>query len=71
MRTFARASHHEGRSESAILVLRGSQGGLLGMIGGLTGLLETNAMSMGTMQMRNGRIPLFVFPQLARILVRW
>jgi hypothetical protein len=48
-----------------ILDLRGNQGGLLGMIGGLTGLLETDAMSMGTMQMRNGRIPLFVFPQLA------
>jgi carboxyl-terminal processing protease len=46
-----------------ILDLRGNQGGLLGMIGGLTGLLETDPTSMGTMQMRNGRIPLFVFPQ--------
>jgi len=48
-----------------ILDLRGNQGGLLGMIGGLTGLLETYPTSMGTMQMRTGRIPLFVFPQLA------
>ena len=48
-----------------ILDLRGNQGGLLGMIGGLTGLLETDPTSMGTMQMRTGRIPLFVFPQLA------
>ena len=48
-----------------ILDLRGNQGGLLGMIGGLTGLLETDPTSMGTMQMRSGRIPLFVFPQLA------
>ncbi len=48
-----------------ILDLRGNQGGLLGMIGGLTGLLETDATSLGTMQMRNGRIPLFGFPQLA------
>ena len=48
-----------------ILDLRGNQGGLLGMIGGLTGLLETNPTSMGTMQMRTGRLPLFVFPQTA------
>jgi hypothetical protein len=46
-----------------ILDLRGNQGGLLGMIGGLTGLLETTPTLMGTMQTRNGRIPLFVFPQ--------
>jgi carboxyl-terminal processing protease len=46
-----------------ILDLRGNQGGLLGMIGGLTGLLETSPTSMGTMQTRTGRIPLFVFPQ--------
>jgi carboxyl-terminal processing protease len=48
-----------------ILDLRGNQGGLLGMVGGLTGLLETKATLMGTMQMRSGRIPLFGFPQLA------
>ncbi|MGH9928193.1 MAG: S41 family peptidase, partial [Pyrinomonadaceae bacterium] len=48
-----------------VLDLRGNQGGLLGMIGGLTGLLETDPTAMGTMQMRSGRIPLFVFPQLA------
>ena len=48
-----------------ILDLRGNQGGLLGMIGGLTGLLETDPTSMGAMQMRNTRIPLFVFPQIA------
>src|SRR6267143_6653954 len=35
------------------------------MIGGLTGLLATYPTSMGTMQMRNTRIPLFVFPQIA------
>jgi len=48
-----------------ILDLRGNQGGLLGMVGGLTGLLETDATLMGTMQMRSGRIPLFGFPQSA------
>lgn len=48
-----------------ILDLRGNQGGLMGMVGGLGGLLETSPMSIGAMQMRNGRIPLFVFPQMA------
>jgi carboxyl-terminal processing protease len=48
-----------------ILDLRGNQGGLLGMVGGLTGLLETRPTLMGTMQMRSGRIPLFGFPQSA------
>jgi carboxyl-terminal processing protease len=46
-----------------ILDLRGNQGGLLGMVGGLTGLLETEPTLMGTMQMRSSRIPLFGFPQ--------
>jgi carboxyl-terminal processing protease len=46
-----------------IIDLRGNRGGVMGMIGGLTGLLQTNPTSMGTMQMRNGRIPVFVFPQ--------
>jgi carboxyl-terminal processing protease len=48
-----------------ILDLRGNQGGLLGMIGGLTGLLETKPTSMGTMQTRTGRVPLFMLPQTA------
>jgi carboxyl-terminal processing protease len=48
-----------------ILDLRGNQGGLLGMVGGLSGLLETIPTPMGTMQTRNGVIPLFVFPQNA------
>jgi carboxyl-terminal processing protease len=48
-----------------ILDLRGNQGGLLGMIGGLTGLLETRPTSMGTMQTRTGRVPLFMLPQTA------
>ena len=48
-----------------IMDLRGNQGGLMGMVGGLGGLLETRPMSMGAMQMRNGRIPLIVFPQSA------
>lgn len=46
-----------------VLDLRGNQGGLLGMIGGLGGLLETSPTAIGTMQTRTGRIPLFIFPQ--------
>lgn len=46
-----------------ILDLRGNQGGLLGMVGGLSGLLESTPTSMGSMQTRTGRIPLYVFPQ--------
>lgn len=48
-----------------ILDLRGNQGGLMGMVGGLGGLLEANATSIGAMETRNGRVSLFVFPQLA------
>jgi carboxyl-terminal processing protease len=48
-----------------ILDLRGNQGGLLGMIGGLTGLLENTTTMMGAMQTRGGYVPLFVFPQLS------
>jgi len=46
-----------------VLDLRGNQGGLLGMVSGLTGLLEKTPTLMGTMQTRTGRIPLVVFPQ--------
>ena len=48
-----------------ILDLRGNQGGLLGMVGGLSGLLEASPTSLGTMETRNGLVPLFVFPQMA------
>lgn len=46
-----------------ILDLRGNQGGLLGMIGGLSGLLETRPTSIGTMETRGGPTPLYAFPQ--------
>lgn len=48
-----------------IIDLRGNQGGLLAMVGGITGLLETSPTLMGTMQMRSGSVPLFGFPQSA------
>ncbi|HSS21962.1 MAG TPA: S41 family peptidase [Pyrinomonadaceae bacterium] len=46
-----------------ILDLRGNQGGLLGMVGGLSGLLDTNSTFLGSMQTRGGVIPLIVSPQ--------
>lgn len=46
-----------------ILDLRGNHGGLLGMIGGLSGLLETRPTSIGTMETRGGPTPLYAFPQ--------
>jgi carboxyl-terminal processing protease len=48
-----------------ILDLRGNQGGLLGMVGGLGGLLEETPTPIGTMETRTGRVPLFIFPQTA------
>ena len=65
MERLCRALRTMKNAPGIIIDLRGNRGGLLGMIGGLTGLLETNPTSMGTMQMRNGRIPIFVFPQSA------
>ncbi len=46
-----------------ILDLRGNHGGLLGMIGGIAGLLETRPTSVGIMETRGGVSRLFVFPQ--------
>lgn len=46
-----------------ILDLRGNQGGLLGMVGGLSGLLETSPTFLGTMKTRGASIPLTVSPQ--------
>jgi carboxyl-terminal processing protease len=48
-----------------VLDLRGNQGGMVGMIAGLGGLLETTPTAIGTMETRTGRIPLFMFPQTA------
>jgi hypothetical protein len=46
-----------------ILDLRGNQGGLLGMIGGLTGLLEQKQVVMGLMQSRTGSAAVMAYPQ--------
>jgi len=65
MEKLCRAFRSMKDAPGVVLDLRGNQGGLLGMVSGLTGLLETEPTLMGTMQMRSGRIPLFGFPQSA------
>jgi carboxyl-terminal processing protease len=54
-------SHHESRG--LIFDLRGNQGGLIGMIGGLSGLLEINTVTLGVMKSRAGRASLIAYPQ--------
>ena len=54
-------AHHE--APGLILDLRGNQGGLLGMIGGLAGLLESRPAVMGTMNSRAGRAALMAYTQ--------
>src|SRR6267143_3526758 len=46
-----------------IIDLRGNHGGLIGMIAGLTGLLETDPLLLGSMQTRQGSSPMVAFPQ--------
>ena len=54
-------SYHDARG--LVLDLRGNQGGLLGMIGGLSGLLESSPVSLGIMKTRSGGASLMAFPQ--------
>ena len=46
-----------------IIDLRGNHGGLLAMIGGLSGLLETEAVTLGTLETRTGQNAFYVSPQ--------
>ncbi len=46
-----------------ILDLRGNQGGLMGMITGLGGLLSDSTSYFGSMNMRSSRTSIFVMPQ--------
>jgi carboxyl-terminal processing protease len=52
---------HEARG--IIIDLRGNQGGLLGMIGGLGGLVSEYTTVLGSMKMRTGQSPVLVTPQ--------
>lgn len=54
-------AHHEDRG--LILDLRGNQGGLLGMVSGLSGLLQTDQSVVGIMQSRSGRGAIMAYPQ--------
>lgn len=54
-------AHHEDRG--LILDLRGNQGGLLGMIGGLSGLLQEEWVPLGFMKSRAGRASVMSYPQ--------
>ncbi len=51
-----------------ILDLRGNEGGLLGMIGGLSGLLQDYVSVFGAMKTRTGTTPVLVTPQRAPYL---
>ncbi|MEP6707856.1 MAG: S41 family peptidase [Pyrinomonadaceae bacterium] len=46
-----------------IMDIRGNQGGLLGMLGGLSGLLQQESLALGFMETRGGRNPIYAFPQ--------
>lgn len=46
-----------------VIDLRGNQGGLLGMIGGLGGLVSEYTTVLGSMKMRTGQSPVLVTPQ--------
>jgi len=46
-----------------IIDLRGNQGGLLGMIGGLGGLVSEYTTVLGSMKTRSGQNPVLVIPQ--------
>jgi carboxyl-terminal processing protease len=46
-----------------ILDLRGNQGGLLGMVSGLGGLVQDYTSVFGSMKMRSGQTPVVVTPQ--------
>lgn len=46
-----------------VIDLRGNRGGLLGMLGGLSGLLQQQPLRLGFMETRGGQTPLYAFPQ--------
>jgi carboxyl-terminal processing protease len=48
-----------------VIDLRGNQGGLIGMIGGLAGLIDERQISLGKMQMRGSESDFYTFPQTA------
>jgi len=63
MRKVCAALRSMHNAPALIIDLRGNQGGLLGMLSGLSGLLESKLIALGAMQTRSGASPLYAFPQ--------
>ncbi|HEV2705303.1 MAG TPA: S41 family peptidase [Pyrinomonadaceae bacterium] len=63
MEKFCEAVRTMGDAPGVIIDLRGNEGGLLATLYGMSGLLESRAVSLGTMRTREGELNLSVFPQ--------
>lgn len=63
MEKLCRAIRSMKDAPAIVIDLRGNQGGLLGMLGGLSGLLSQDSLALGFMETRGGRTPMYAFPQ--------
>jgi carboxyl-terminal processing protease len=63
MENVCAASRSMQDARGLVIDLRGNHGGLLAMIGGLAGLLETEQVALGTLETRAGQNAFYVFPQ--------
>ncbi|MEO8436504.1 MAG: S41 family peptidase [Pyrinomonadaceae bacterium] len=63
MEKLCRAIRSLSDAPGLVIDLRGNQGGLLGMLGGLSGLLQQYPLPLGFMETRGGQTPLYAFPQ--------
>lgn len=63
MEKLCRAIRSMSDAPGIVIDLRGNHGGLLGMLGGLSGLLEQHPLALGFMETRGGQTPLYAFPQ--------
>lgn len=63
MEKLCRAIRSMSDAPGLVIDLRGNSGGLLGMLGGLSGLLQQYPLPLGFMETRGGQTPLYAFPQ--------
>ena len=63
MEKLCRAIRSLSDAPGLVIDLRGNRGGLLGMLGGLSGLLQEYPLPLGFMETRGGQTPLYAFPQ--------
>jgi carboxyl-terminal processing protease len=63
MEKFCEALRSMNDAPGIVLDLRGNRGGLLGVIYGISGMLESRAVPLGTMRTRAGYMEFKVFPQ--------